>query len=348
MGEGYRDDDRRVIPWLLPVLLVGLLAVFGGLYAATHSYASARIARDTRVEGVDVGGLRPGEARRTLAVALRERAAQPIVVSANGGRAVIPPAAAGLRVDVPATVERLRPDPSWDPGRLWDWFAGRHEYAAVVRVDEAALARAVAGFSQRVDDPAVEGAVRFDRDGARPRYPDTGTVVRRAAAASAVRKAFLHPGRPDDPDGVVALPTRRVVPRVGTGEVSRAMDHFANPAASGSVLLRLHGRTERVQPEVYLPALGMRRVGSRLRPEVDPELLASRMRPALVRITGPVRRPRTKRATPEVRPHPRVTVEARPLARLLLRAVTRNGAARSIDLDGVVEVAPALAGPGAP
>jgi hypothetical protein len=337
VADGYRTNDRRVIPWLL----VGLIAVFGAMYAATYAYTAHRLPRGTSVEGVDIGGMRPAAARRALDRDIGVRAVEPLVVSAVGQRAVVRPAAAGLRVDIPGTLARIRTEPSWRPRRMWDWFAGGQDHPAVVTVDEADLARAVARLADRVDDPAVEGGVRFGPDGASARYPRPGTVVRRAAAVATLRRAFLHL---EGPTGVVPLPTRKDSPRVGAEEVSRAMDAFANPALSGSVALRLHGRTERVRPAVYLPALRMRRDGSRLRPGVDAAVLARRLRPALLRVTGPRGHARGD-ASARAR---RLTVHTGRLARLVLRALPREGAARTVDLDGVVATVPAGGAPAAP
>ena len=311
MGDpGYRTSDRRVIPWLL----LGLVVVFGGMYAAICLYTSARLPRQTSVQGVDVGGLLPAEARRVLTAGLGGRDAEPMVVRANGRRAAVSPARAGLHVDVEATVSRLRPVRSWDPARLWGWFADRHERTAVVTVERRALARTVARLARRVDEQAVEGAVGFRHGRAVARYPRTGTVVARAAAASVVRRAFLHV-RPGD---VVALPTRPDRSRITKDAVSRAMAEVANPAVSGQVTLRLGHRSVRVQPEDYLAALSLEPVGSELRPRVDRRVLLRLLHPALHRLTH------TR--------HGAVSFDRHRFPGQLARAVTRTGPARTVTL----------------
>lgn len=272
--KAYRTNDRRVIWWLLLALLV----IFGGMYAATYHYTDERIARGTTVNGIAIGGMRPAAAQRKLTAGLQGRAAEPITVTAEGQRATIRPARAGLTVEVPATVAQAGTKPSWDPRRLWDYFAGNHEQDAVVTVDGAALDRAVATFAQQVDDPAVEGSVRFSHGEARARYPEKGTLLDRAAAASAIRSAFLHGGRPED---VVALRTRVATPAVTKDAVSRAMDQFANPAMSGPVVVRLDEEGVQLQPEDFSAALSVQAVGSQLRPQLDDAALLAALKPKM-------------------------------------------------------------------
>ncbi len=311
MGDpGYRTSDRRVIPWLL----LGLVVLFGGMYVAACLYTSARLPRQTSVDGVDVGGMLPAGARRALTDDLGGRAAEPLVVSANGRRAALSPRAAGLRVDVAATVARLRPVRSWDPARLWGWLADRHERTAVVTLDRAALTRTVARLARRVDEPAVEGAVTFRHGRADARYPRAGTVVARAAAASVVRRSFLHVGSRD----VVALPTRPDRSPISKDAVSRAMADVANPAVSAPLTLRLGHRSVRVDPEDYVAALSLEPVGSELRLRVDPRALLRRLHPALHRLTH------TR--------HGRVSFDRRRLPSQLARAVTRTGPGRTVTL----------------
>lgn len=260
-------------------LLLGLLVLFAGAYAATHYYISDRIPADTTVNGIEVGGRTPEDARRRLAVGLDGRAAEPLTVHANGRVTTIRPAAVGLTVDVPATVARLRGTPSWDPRSMWDWFASRTRMDAVVTVDQNALDRAVAGFARTVAQPAVEGAVTFAGGDATPTYPVSGTALDSSAASAAIRRAFLRSSALDD---VVELPTRVARPVVTKDAVSRAMDTFANPATSGPVTVRFAGKGVRLDPEDFTPALSMRAVGSRLWPQVDGRVVLAALRPRLM------------------------------------------------------------------
>src|SRR5207237_834785 len=154
-------------------------------------------------------------------------AGAPLRVGAGGAAATVDPARAGLSFDVPATLARLRPDhgagrraglgneirsrtAGWTPRDLWDWVAARPTAAPVVRVDDdaAALVAAVDRFGARVDQPAVQGAVRFERGEVAATYPRTGELLDRPRAAVAIRDAFASvPGLPGSTGSVVGLPT---------------------------------------------------------------------------------------------------------------------------------------------
>jgi vancomycin resistance protein YoaR len=270
--QRHRTSDRRVIPGLL----LGLLAATGGAYVATHYYMRDRVPADTTVNGIAVGGLRPEAAERRLEVGLLGRAAEPLTVVADGHRATIRPAAAGFRVDVPATVAKLHSAPGWDPARMWNWLAGRTREDAVVTVDEAALDRAVASFARQVDDPAVEGAVTFADGQARATYPETGRLLDRPAAADRVRRAFLQDNGSGD---VVRLRTRVAEPVVTKDAVSRAMNGFANAATSAPVVIRFDHHAVRLQPDELTPALSMTAVGPELSPRLDERVLLATLKP---------------------------------------------------------------------
>jgi vancomycin resistance protein YoaR len=270
--RAYPTSDRRVIRWLLLVLLALVVAA----YAAAWYYTGDRVASGTTIDGVRIGGLPPAAARRALGNGLADRAAASIVLSANGEPAVIRPATAGLSVDLDRTIEAVTQHRSWDPRRIWQYAAGGTDRDPVVRVDKTALAEVVAAVADQVDEPAVTGSVGF-RDGEPvAHYPRPGTVVDRRAAVRTVRRAFLHHFGAAD---VVVLPTRTDPSPMTATAVSRAMDEFANPAMSGSVVFRFAGRSVRLQPQDFSAALSMRAVGSRLEPRLDDR--------RLLRLVGP-------------------------------------------------------------
>jgi vancomycin resistance protein YoaR len=217
----------------------------------------------------------PASARAKLQTGLDARTAEPIRVVANGVRATIRPAQAGLGVDVPATVAGAGGGRSWDPVRMWEYFAGGNDERPVVTVDRKALDAAIARVADRVDVPATEGTVRFVGDQAEAKYPDKGIVVDRAAAARAVRAAFLT-----SPDAV-DLPTAEAAPVISKDAVSRAMERFANPAMSGAVVITLGGEGVRLEPADFAPALSMTAVGSELQPRLDAQALLAKLTPKM-------------------------------------------------------------------
>ena len=327
----YRTNDRRVIPWLL----VGLVAIFGALYVAGYYVTSDRIPRGTTVNGVVIGGMTPPAAESALRAGLEGAADVPITVVANGERSRVSPSAAGLTVDVPATVAASGGGRSWDPVRMWDYFTGGGDEDAVVRVDRAALDAAVAKVADKVDVPATEGKVTFADGQAEATYPERGTVVDRPAAARAVRAAFLSSG---DSTGV-DLPTKEADPAVSKDAVSRAMSGFANPAMSGAVIITLAGEGVRLDPEDFAPALSMVPVGTELQPQLDNEVLLAALAPKMKTIaTAPKDASfRIVDGRPEVVPaKDGVTFAPEDVTGAFLGLLTRTGAERQLDVASVV------------
>ncbi|MGA8210215.1 MAG: VanW family protein, partial [Nocardioidaceae bacterium] len=260
----------------------------------------------------------------------------PLVVAAEGQRATLRPREVGLAVDVPATVSAAQGQVGWGLSGMWEWFAGHADLDAEVSLDREALATSLAAFAERVDDPVVEGAVRFEGDQVSPRYPRNGLVLDRTAAADVVRRAFL---RSTGSEQAVRLPMRVARPRIDREAVAQAMDRFAGPAVSEQLTLTLDGRRVRVDPREYTPALSLRPVGGRLRPSLDDTVLMRRLRPALARLE---RRPHDARITVAgararvVPARPGVTVDRGRLASRFLGAVTRTGSKRVLVLRGTV------------
>ena len=326
--EPYRTSDRRVIP----ALMLGLVALFGAVYVAGYLFTSDRIPRGTTVSSIDIGGLTPVAAQTRLRSGLAQRAADPIPVVANGEPVSIDPASAGLSVDVPATVARVGGGRSWDPGRMWDYFVGGSDEDAVLRVDHDALDRAVAAVAEKVDVPAVEGAVTFTGGEAEAKYPEKGTVVDRDAAADAVTGAFLDAGDP------VELPTVEADPQVSKDAVSRAMEGFANPAMSGSVVVALAGEGVQLQPEDFAPALSMQAVDGELQPVLDGPALVATLTPRMRTIARSPRDAsfRVVHGVPKVVPsRVGVTFDPADVTGRFLEVLTRSGADRRLDVASV-------------
>jgi vancomycin resistance protein YoaR len=324
----YRTNDRRVIPWLL----FGLAVIFGALYVACYWFTSDRIPRGTTVDGVSIGGMSPAAATAALRSDLDERVAAPIRVVANGQRTTIQPTKAGLSVDVPATVAAAGGGRSWDPVRMWEYFAGGNDEPPVVTVDRAALAAAVAAVAHRADVPATEGTVRFVGDQAVAKYPEKGTVVDRPAAVKAVRAAFLNTV------DAVDLPTAEADPVVSKDAVSRAMDRFANPAMSGAVVVTLDGEGVRLEPQDFAPALSMKAVGTELQPQLDAKVLLDTLTPKLAQITEKPKDAsfRIVDGKPVLVPaRTGVTFDPTAVTGPFLDLVTRTGSERTLALTGV-------------
>jgi vancomycin resistance protein YoaR len=269
--ESYRTSDWRVIP----SLLVGLVVLFGGLYVAAYLATDDRVPRNTTVAGVPIGGMTEADARARLADRLSALAERPVTLEANDGQVRLVPTAAGLHVDVAASLAQTGAGRSWKLARMWNYLAGGRDYPAVVTVDDATLTDAVQKVAAQLDQPPVEGGVTF-RDGeAFGSDPSDGSAVDQPAAARALRAAFLG-------DTVVLdLPTRPSPPQVSRRDVSRAMSSFANPAMAAGVTYSFAGHDVRLSPDRFDSALSMVVQDGRLVPHLDGQRLLSLVGPAL-------------------------------------------------------------------
>lgn len=268
-----KTTDRRVIT----LLVVGLLVLFGGLYVAGYLFTGEKVPRGTAVAGVDIGGLQPAAAVSTLEEELGPRAEAPIVVAADGSRARIDPADAGLAVDYQATVEQAGGGRSWSPARMWDYFTGGDELEPVLAVDDAQLDQAIEKVAKKVDEEPVEGRITFRGGSADMKLPEVGQQLDREQAREAVLGEFLD----DTGEDVVQLELAEVPPEVPESEVHAAMNRFANPAMSAPVTLVLGGDEVVLQPQDYARALSMEPENGTLEPRVDQKKLMRAVRPAM-------------------------------------------------------------------
>ncbi len=322
--------DRRLLRWLFVVVLV----VVGALYLAGYAFAGDRLPQGTEVAGVDVGGRTPADARRDLARELRPRLDDPVEVVVDDRTFGVDPEQAGLEVDVAASVAQVPVGRSWNPADMWESLVGGGEYDAVVVTVDDLLAQRLEQVAEEVEEPAVEGGVRFSRSGAEPTYPEEGLVLDVEAAESAVTSAYPFGGTP------VQLERVPEEPEVTSDEVSRAMKEFANPAMSAPVTYRVGGEPVVLRPARFARVLSMRAEDGELVPEVDTKALRQVFRPAMVTL-GDKPRDATVRIVdgrPRVIPAKKgVAVDWDRVERSFLRLVTAEEGERELEMPTTVE-----------
>jgi len=249
------------------LLLLGLALLFGGVYVAAYVGAGDKVPRGTTVAGVEVGGLTPEEAVRTLEEGLADRVDDPIEVVVDGESQSVNPADAGLVVDYEGSIAAAGGGQSWDPGRLWDYYTGGDDLPPVVDVDEAAMTASIDELAATIGTPARNGRVGF-RDGrVVVGQPRTGESVDVDAALEAVTSAYLS----EDSEAELSLETSP--PEIDEADVQRAVEEFANPAVSGPVTLLFGDSEVRLAPRVYADALQLRPRDGELVPGLDRKAL---------------------------------------------------------------------------
>jgi lipoprotein-anchoring transpeptidase ErfK/SrfK len=203
------------------ILLVVLLLVLAGGAVAAYAYDSSRedlIAEGVTVAGVDVGGMRVDEARRTVARSLEEPLSQPIRVARAGQRFRLSAEDAGMRAHVAGMVDDALEE-SRDGNivtRVTRDLRGEKEnvrIAARVSYDEEAVARLVARVEKGLNRPAKDAEVEFPSmeriDSKRGRQVKTALLEQRIADSLTNL----------DAERQVRAPARVIQPKVTTAEL---------------------------------------------------------------------------------------------------------------------------------
>lgn len=326
VAQPAKRGHRRIIAAAVLTAAVILVGVAG--YVATGMLMPPH----ATVGGVNVSGMTPQVARTQVENALGTRAQVPITVVSAGRSFVIDPAQAGLSVDLDASLREAGGFHSLNPVRMGRLLGGRVDAPLVVSADDQKLSAMVDRIATALDKPAVEPLVTFN--GTKPvvRKPQAGVVVDRAAAATAIRQAYLVKNR-------IEFPMVAKQPTVGQAQLDAAMKQIVEPAISGPVTVHVADQSIELPVSAYAPALSVRVVGVALRPHLDPALLAGPLTDAT---TGLAEEPADASVTieagqPVVRPaKPGVGLRADQLAVSLIPAITKTGDERSVTVDSKV------------
>ena len=208
-----------------------LLAVGGTTLAAGSAYAyfwdgsrADTIAEGVQIAGIDVGGLRAGQARRLLEARFEARLRQPVQLEYADHRFVVRPTTAGVRIDVAAMVDAAV-QVSRQGGlahRVLRDLRGKPVAASIPlrgALSSARLETLVDHVARVLDRPARNARVV-------PRPLGTGLViveskpglaVKRPALTRALNAALLRFDGPSE----LAIPTRAVFPRWWTSSLQR-------------------------------------------------------------------------------------------------------------------------------
>lgn len=145
---------------VLGVLLVVVLAAF-----AVTVVRSGEVLAGVSVDGVDLGGLGPEDARAKLQERTDVRSGEPVVLTHDGREFTVDPLDVGATVDVDALVEE-----AMDAGREGSFLQDRIttlrgtdvELSLDFEVDEDMLRDRVAEIADQVDTPLSPGEVQVD------------------------------------------------------------------------------------------------------------------------------------------------------------------------------------------
>jgi vancomycin resistance protein YoaR len=250
-GDAGSSRGRRAATRALAAAgaLVVLLALAVGALVLVHR---GEALPGTVVADVDVGGRDPAEVRDLLTPVVEERAATPVTLTAPGQEAVVPPAEAGYRVDLDATVDRALQagrdgkalETAWaHVASLW---TGRR-VGLVDFVDRGVVRGHVEALADAADRAPDPGGVTVDPATLQvaTRGPAEGVTVRREEAVDAVAAALIGPRR-----GPVELPVDTEDPGT-TAEDVETVAAAARAAVAGPVVLTGGGAGLTLEPPAY-------------------------------------------------------------------------------------------------
>jgi len=260
---------------VLAILLV--LALTAGLVGLDGVTSSGRIRRGVRVAGIDLSGLEPAAAALRLRNAAGQFQARAIEVTAGRASTSLTRAAAGLELDVAATVAAAMAvgrQGIADRDRLRTW-AGGVELPWRVRVDDAKLSRLLADLDSRAGNAGREPSLRV-RGGAHPTVElvrgSAGTGVAKAAARAALTAAA---GRLDD--ATIDLPVTPRQPSV-TPEVAAEALERARALLGAPLTVKVQSDRSQLSPSELAPLLRSEAADGAMRVSLEPKGLDQLLR----------------------------------------------------------------------
>ncbi|WP_336922979.1 VanW family protein [Aquipuribacter sp. SD81] len=247
--------------------LVGLVLALAAVYVGAAYALADRVPYGTEVGGEPVGGLAAEDAVATLRSSVGEEAAEPVRVAVGEDRVEeIDPAAAGLAVDLEATVAGLTGF-SLDPTRMWQHVTGEGSVPVVTTVDTDALVGELEALAAATDVAPVDGDVTFPGGVPTANDPVEGRELDVEAAAAVVQDGWL------DDDEPLALPEDTVPVDISQADVEAGLE-VAQAAVAGPLVVVVGEREVELAPDVFGDTLAMEPDGEgALRLGVDGERL---------------------------------------------------------------------------
>ena len=206
-----------VIALTVTVLLVGA----GSLYAYDRQ-VTKKIADGVTVNGIDVSGLTPAQARSKLEASLLEPLSQPVSVRYKGRRFTLTPEKARVAVDIDGSVDRAMAVSTEGNlfTRTWREVRGRELDAAVdAKIDysEDAVRAIARRVERRLEIEARDAAVDLESGKIDPTPEREGLDVRAARLRKDIRSELVDMGD----TRIARVKTRVVEPKVTTKDLEK-------------------------------------------------------------------------------------------------------------------------------
>lgn len=264
-GENTARAPRRAK--IIGIGAGALVALGAVLYVIGYLMTGDRVARNTTVAGIEIGGQTREDAESRLRDRLAGRTDGPIEVSIAGRTEAVDAKSAGIGIDYPATIDEVGIGRSFDPRRIWAGLTGGREVSPVVATDRAKLSAAVDELADDHDRRPKSSTITItDEPAARRSAMITGRTLDQAAAERLLPTGLLT-------DSAVTLPVKVEQPTVTEAEADTLIERRLDPALSAPVTITAGDGRATVSPTMIGKALQIDTVDGKPTAELDAQRL---------------------------------------------------------------------------
>lgn len=211
--------------WMVRLLVS--LVVLAGVYAAAAAVLTRQAPAGAVVGGVSVGGLDEQAAAKALQSRVDKVRREPVTLTAGERTATLDPAAAGLDVDVPASLKGLTSF-SLDPRDVLAHVSGGADRPLVLDVDAAKAEAALQRSAKALEVAPVDAALSVAKGTVEARPAVVGRSLDVTATRQALEQAWPASARVE-----AVLDDRQ--PAITQAALDKAVAGTARPLLSGPV-----------------------------------------------------------------------------------------------------------------
>lgn len=227
--------------------LVGAFVLLVAGYLGVAAYTSGRTPSDTKVGGVQVGGMEPAAARKALSSAVTERGAAPVTLTAGGKSATIAPAEAGLTIDLDGSISDLTGF-SLNPAKVVGHLTGGVTRSLKTQVDDDKLKAAVTKAAAALAVAPKEGAISVAGGKVAVAAPVKGQSVEVDKTAELIASSWPR-------SAPIVAPVTDATPKVSADELQRVKTEFADKAMSGPIAVKAGDKSFEIAAATLAPAI---------------------------------------------------------------------------------------------
>lgn len=267
-------------PMRWPWIVLGIIALFAGIYVGLAWYQSGRIAQGTTVEGVKIGGMTAEEANQTLTSAFDERLSRDVNYVVDSDTFTANPSSYELAVDVNGTLDGITKF-TLNPKSMFAGLFGSAKVEPRYTFNEQKLAEVTEQLLSETGTAPVNAGLTFEGSAPVLSPAQSGSAV----STDAARQALINtPLRGEERAELVA---ERKDPAINDAAAKRANDELATPLVSGDLRVRVGEAETSLPPAVLARAARFTPAEGALQLEMDPQVLGDAVRERLPEIIKP-------------------------------------------------------------